>query len=208
MKFNDYTEKNLLIVVSGPSGAGKSTVLQVLIRYPDVTGSLEFSVSATTRVPRPGEVHGEHYHFISHEEFEMRKARGLFLESELVHEEYYGTPESNLTEASSRGNDLLLEIDVKGAVQIKKKCPEAVLIFIVAPFDEIRRRLLERPHNLKGEELEREIDLRLKNAEQEIKNIPDYDYLLINENLDECVKLVISIIQAERCRIVVSQMLK
>lgn len=199
---NEMTHNNLLLVVSGPSGAGKSTVLRSLLEHGVAGPGLKFSVSATTRQPRPGEQDGVHYHFVSKEKFEEIKARGDFLEWEKVHESYYGTPASNAREAFDEGKDLLLEIDVKGAMKIKAARKEAVLVFIAAPLDELERRLRSRPENLKGDALEKEIQLRLKNAALEMESIPEYDYLVINENLDECEKKIISIMMAEKCRII------
>jgi len=205
VKFDEiekYRGGGKLFVVSGPSGAGKSTVLQGLLQDPETGPTLEFSVSSTTRRPRPGEEDGVHYHFISHGEFEKMKDEGSFLEWEKVHDSYYGTPASNLDAAFGKGKDLVLEIDVKGAANIKRKHPGAVLIFIVAPEEELRKRLVERPENMTPRELEEEIELRMNTAREEISHISEYDYLLVNENLDECVKYAICIIRAERCRMV------
>lgn len=196
-----YTRNNILLVVSGPSGAGKSSVLKKTLENHEVGPSLKFSVSATTRKPRPGETDGVNYHFVTIERFEEMKSAGSFLEWERVHDSYYGTPDSNVHEAFADGKDLLLEIDVKGAMSIKRKYAEAILVFIAAPLDELERRLRARPDNLKGEELENEIRLRLKNAADEMEKIPEYDYLIINKDLDECEKKIISIILAEKCRV-------
>jgi len=202
MDLQEFTRKNLILVVSGPSGAGKSTVLKKVLEDPQAGPGLEFSVSATTRRPRPGEREGKEYHFISEAEFKRLREEGRFLEWARVHSSFYGTPESNVAEAFGRGRDLVLEIDVKGALQVKEKAAGAVFIFIAVPAEELERRLRARPSNLEGAELEKDLQLRLKDAHEEMVMIPEYDYLLINEKLDECVKSVISIIGAERTRII------
>ncbi len=202
----DYSEKsderkNLVIVLSGPSGVGKSSVVGRLLNHPVTAGTLEFSISATTRQPRPGEENGVNYHFMERSQFEELVEKDEFLEWAHVHGEMYGTPASNLREAFSRRKDLVLEIDVKGAKQIKQRKPEAIMIFITAPLDEIRSRLAGRPTNEKGEKHKKTVELRMKNALEEIESIPEYDYVVKNETLDECVELIICIIRAERSRV-------
>lgn len=198
---NSTGRKNLLFVLSGPSGVGKSSVIRRLMNHPVISTTLEFSISATTREPRPGEEDHVHYHFMEKARFEELVGQGGFLEWAHVHGHMYGTPASNMREAFSRNKDLLLEIDVEGARQIKESCPEAVSIFITAPLDEIRGRLASRPSNEKGEKHEKTVSLRMQNALEEIAKIPEYDYIVKNETLDECVELIICIIRAERSRV-------
>jgi guanylate kinase len=203
-ELNKFVRRNLLVVISGPSGAGKSTVTKSVMETPGPRETMELSVSATTRKPRPGETDGVHYKFMSGESFEAMKNAGGFLEWAHVHGAEYGTPRANIDDAHAKGLDLLLEIDVQGALQVKASHKDAILIFIAAPLDVLRKRLLARPSNLDPVQLENEISFRLRNALSELKAIPEYDYLVLNEKLDECVNSVISIIMAERRRIVSS----
>ncbi len=195
------TKRNLLIVMSGPSGVGKSTVTSELFKIPEMSATLEYSVSATTREPRPGETQGVSYNFVTPEQFNMMVAANEFLEWAKVHAWQYGTPRANLAKAHAAGKDLYLEIDVQGGMNVKRAYPEAVLIFLMAPPEVFHARLAGRPSSLTGEALQNEIDLRMETARRELEYIREYDYCVVNEKLDETVKTIISIITAERCRV-------
>ncbi len=201
MDLATFTNKRILFVVSGPSGAGKSTVIKNVMDSPRLTGTIDFSISATTRPPRPGETHGINYYFMDETQFKKTRDDGLLVEWAKVHTSYYGTPASNIEKSFAAGRDLIVDIDVQGAMQIKRKRPDAILIFIAAPLDTLRTRLLNRPTSLAPAQYSAEVDLRIENARSEMTHIHHYNYLAINEKLDECVKSVISIILAERLRI-------
>ncbi len=201
MNQNLPEEKRTVVVVSGPSGAGKSTVLKEVFKDAGIIDSVEYSVSATTRPPRPGEEDGTSYHFLTEGKFDEMASGGEFLEWAKVHNHRYGTPKANIAKAFASGKDLLLEIDVQGALRVKKEYPDAALIFITAPPDVFRARLQNRPSNLTGEALAQEIEIRMNTARRELELMGQYDYAVINDRLDESVKKVISIIIAERCRL-------
>lgn len=183
-----------VFIVSAPSGSGKSTLVQRLLQ---TVPELQFSISYTTRAPRGQEQHGRDYFFISREEFEEMLARDEFLEWALVFKtDYYGTARRFLDEARARGHDLLLDIDVQGAEQVKKKLPDAVSIFILPP----SRQELE--HRLRYRRLDPEqvIDRRLAQAASEIQGYLKYNYVLINQDLEIASEQLCSIILAERWR--------
>ena len=189
-------EKNsggLLIIISSPSGGGKTTVRSRLLGLiPD----LHYSVSWTTRKPRQGEVHGKDYFFVSLEQFLKKKDKSEFLEYAEVFGSFYGTPKDNIDDAIKKGQDVLLDIDTQGALQIKSK-KDAVLIFILPPSLEI---LKGRLYNRKTDS-ETEIWKRLKDAQRELKCVRQYDYAVINDNIDMTVEKIKSIIIAERYRV-------
>ena len=182
-------QKGIIIVVSGFSGAGKGTVMKALTAKYD---KYALSVSATTRNPRPGEVNGREYFFVSNEEFEkLIKENGLIEHAGYV-DHYYGTPRKFVEEQLDAGKDVILEIEIQGALQIKEQYPEAVLLFIMPPSAvELKKRLTGR-----GTETEEVIAQRLKRAKEESVGIEKYDYIVVNDDLDECVEQVHDIISA------------
>ena len=185
--------KGILVVFSGPSGAGKSTVLSELIkRRKDVC----LSVSATTRGPRPGEVDGESYHYVSREEFKAMAENGELLEWAEYVNNYYGTPLRPIEENIKRGKCVILEIEVKGAGQIREMKPEAIHVF-VAPksFEDLKKRI--RGRNTESEEV---LETRMNTAREEYKRIKDYDYIVINDDLERAVSELDAIITAALCR--------
>jgi guanylate kinase len=193
---NNATEAGRLItvfIISAPSGSGKSTLVsKVLQRDP----RLRFSVSYTTRKPRGREKPGESYIYISRGEFEERVDRGEFLEHAEVFGNYYGTNRSVLEQAQQEGKDLVLDIDIQGARQLKARIPEAVSIFVLAP----SRDILEQRLRARSEDSEKVIQRRLRDAAEEIRNYRQYDYVLINHRVEESVDTLASIIKAERVR--------
>ncbi len=183
-----------LIIISGPSGVGKGTVCGQLMKdRPD----LKLSISATTRPKRTGEIDGESYYFYSKEEFDRLIDEGKLLEFAQVHGNYYGTPRQFVEDELDAGNDVILEIDVQGAMQVKQNFEEGVFIFLLPPkVVDLESRIRHR-----GTEAEDSIQLRLHNAEQEISMLHDYDYAVINDRVEDCAKLVSHIIDAENQRI-------
>lgn len=183
-----------LFVISAPSGTGKTTILRkVMARLP----GLVFSVSHTTRTPRPGERDGREYHFVNRTDFEAMRESNQFLEWALVHDNYYGTSRRAIAEQLQRGLDVILDIDVQGAAIIRRSTGlEATHIFISPPG------LVELEHRLRGRgtETEESIQLRLNNARIEMQAADDYEYLIVNDVLDEAVDLLSAIILAERAR--------
>ena len=186
--------KGLLLVVSGPSGVGKGTLVKALM---DRNSKIKMSVSATTREPRPGEIEGIHYFFKTEEEFKAMVDRGEFLE--YIHvfgSKYYGTPRSFVEQHLSSGFDVILEIDVQGAMKVKQAFPDAVLMFITAPsMSEIKSRLIGR-----GTETMEQVEKRFATAFEEVKMIPKYDYVVVNDVVDVAVHHMEAILEAERCR--------
>ena len=182
-----------LIVISGASGCGKSTVLkEVMSKLPN----LHFSVSATTRAQRPGEVDGVNYYFVDHEKFRSMIEHQELLEYAEYVGNYYGTPEAPLNQALASGNDIILDIEVQGALNVRKRRPDAVLIYMMAPsFPELKRRLYGR-----GDTAPEVVEERLARARWEFSHAPQYDYLVINDQVDNAVNEIISIITAEKCK--------
>jgi guanylate kinase len=185
--------RGALFVVSAPSGAGKTTLCrEARLVIPD----LAYSVSATTRAPRAGEVNGVDFRFVSEPQFRAMLDRGELAEWATVHGNLYGTPSKPLEAALATGKDVLLDIDTQGAAQLRRRYPEAVLIFIVAPsIAELEQRLRER-----GADAERDIARRLARAREEIKLWQTYDYLIVNRDVKEAMDQLLAVIQAERCR--------
>lgn len=187
----------ILFIISAPSGSGKSTLVNQLRSL--VTG-LEFSVSWTTRGPRGSEQDSREYHFTTREHFEQMIRNGEFLEYAVVFGKYYGTARSTLQEAFSRGRDLLLDIDVQGASQVRAKMPESVSIFLMPPTPEILATRLRNRSRAEGSVLEEDIERRLAKARQEIENYREYGYILVNDILDRAVEEMAAIVAAERIR--------
>jgi guanylate kinase len=182
--------KGLLIVVSGPSGCGKGTILSQILKNENIY----YSVSATTRAPREGEVNGINYHFMDKQEFMELIETGGMLEYAFYCDNYYGTPRKQVEEMLESGKDVILEIEVKGAMKIKETCPEAVFIFILPPsLNELRRRLEKR-----RTESEEKIEKRLAEAVNEIKAAKYYDYIMVNEDLTKAIDELNAIIVAEK----------
>jgi guanylate kinase len=187
----------LLFIISAPSGSGKSTLVNELRR---LVPGLDFSVSYTTRAPRGSEEDGREYHFITREQFEEMIRRDEFLEHADVFGNYYGTAKHVLNDAAAKGNDLVLDIDVQGAVQVKKKHPEAVSIFILPPTRQtLEKRLRNRSVN-EGSAVDSVIYRRLNEARKEIEKSPEYDYSVVNDVLDESVDQLKAIVLYERAR--------
>lgn len=182
-----------VFIVSAPSGSGKSTLVARLLASDP---KLMFSVSYTTRRPRGHEVDGQSYHFVTRPDFEARLARNEFLEWAEVFGNYYGTHRGVLESARDRGCDLVLDIDVQGARQLKEQIPEAVTIFILAP----SRQILEQRLRARGEDRDDVIERRLREAAEEIRNYQAYDYVLINRDLAESHAVLSAIVHAERVR--------
>jgi len=185
--------KGLLFVLSGPSGVGKNTVLDELFK--DFDG-VSYSVSATTRERRKGEVEGENYFFISEEKFKEIEAGDGFIESAVVHGHYYGTPKKFVDKKLDEGEDIILEIDTQGAKQVREKYPEAVYIFLLPPSLEVLEKRLDK----RGSENDKSKNIRLKNARQELKEVHNYDYEVINDSLSDAVKDIKRIILKEQKR--------
>lgn len=182
-----------VFIISAPSGSGKSTLVRRLLARDE---RLTFSVSYTTRKPRGGEQPGQNYHFIEREDFETRILHAEFLEHAEVFGNYYGTHRSILEEARLKGKDLVLDIDVQGARQLKVAIADAVSIFILAP----SRRILEQRLRARGEDSEAVIERRLREAAAEIRNYTAYDYVIVNEDIEKSVDTLASIVKAERVR--------
>ena len=185
----------MVFIISAPSGSGKSTLVNELRK---AVANLYFSISYTTRNPRGSEQNGREYYFVSREEFERMLAADEFLEHADVFGNYYGTARRFLREAQTRGHDLLLDIDVQGAAQIKAKMPEAVSIFILPPSrNELERRLVRRSH-AEGVTSDDVIQRRLHTASREIENWSKYDYILVNDRLEESIDQLKAIVLCER----------
>ena len=182
-------KKGILIVVSGFSGAGKGTLMKKLMQDYD---NYALSISATTRQPRVGEEDGREYFFRTKEEFEKMIARDELIEYARYVENYYGTPKQYVMEQLEAGKDVILEIEIQGALKIKQKFPTALLLFVMPPSAaELKRRLVGR-----GTETEDVIEKRLKRATEEAEGIENYDYIVINDNLEECVREMHGLIMA------------
>ena len=186
-------KRGTLFVVTGPSGAGKGTVLKKVMA---ATDHLYFSISATTRAPRPGEVHGVHYHFITRESFAQLIREERLLEHAEYVGNFYGTPLDPVLEHLAQGDDVILEIEIQGAKQVKARYPEAALVFIAPPsFDELERRLRGR-----GPETEETILRRMDTARRECAHMDAFQYIVLNDTPENGAYELLSIITAHRCR--------
>lgn len=186
---------DILFIISAPSGSGKSTLVSQLR---SLVGGLEFSVSYTTRPPRGSEQPDREYHFVSRQEFEEMIREDRFLEWACVFGNYYGTAARTWTDATREGKDLLLDIDVQGAAQVRAKAPDAVSIFVLPPNPEILAMRLRNRSRAEGRVQESEITQRLAKAREEIQNYREYRYILINDILDQAVGELTAIVTAER----------
>lgn len=188
------TRKGILFVISGPSGVGKGTICKrLLAKMPDVY----LSISATTRPPRSGELHGRDYYFLSRADFEHMINNNEFLEYAKVYNNYYGTPAAFVQDHLEQGHDVLLEIDIQGAMQIKNNFPQGVFVFIQPPnIKALKTRL-----TLRGKDSKESIQKRLSTCEWEMDQYIHYDYVIVNDDLQEAVRLLEAIILAERCRV-------
>lgn len=186
-------KQGLLYVLSGPSGCGKGTVVRELL---DRNENIFLSISATTRSPRNGEIDGQHYYFLSKEQFEEQLAADGMLEHANYCGNYYGTPKEAVVRRCQEGKDVILEIEVQGALQVKKKYPEAILIFILPPsLEELSRRLIDR--NTEDAET---VYKRLAKSTEEMKYAAEYDYTVVNDTVSEAAHQILSIMEAEKLR--------
>jgi len=188
-------ERGLLIVFSGPSGVGKGTVRSKIFESDD--NKFEYSVSMTTRPQRPKEIDGRDYYFASREDFEAMITDGQMLEYAEYVGNYYGTPLTYVNQTLNEGKDVFLEIEVQGALQVKEKMPDGIFIFLTPPdLDELRDRLVGR-----GTDSQEIIDDRMKKAKEEIRLMSEYDYAVVNDDVDLAAERVKKIIEAEHCRV-------
>lgn len=186
--------KGLLLVVSGPSGAGKGTICKEIINR---NKDIKLSVSATTRNPREGEVHGVNYFFLKKEEFKKMIDNGEFFEYAEIYDNYYGTPKSAIMESLENGQDVILEIEMQGAKQVKEVYPEGVFVFVLPPsLKELKSRIVGR-----GTETDEEIEKRFSCAFEEIKKISDYNYFIINKEVSKSADELEEIISAEKNKV-------
>lgn len=184
--------KGLLLVVSAPSGCGKGTILGEILK----DDSFYYSISATTRAPREGEQDGVNYHFITKEEFEQRIAQGGMLEYAQYCGNYYGTPKKEVEQMREAGRDVILEIEVEGAMKVRTLCPDAVFLFIAPPsVEELRRRL-----NKRGTEAAEVIEERVSQAARELSYADRYDYIIVNGELEKAIQDFRTVVRAEKLR--------
>lgn len=188
-------KKGLLIVISGPSGAGKGTICKKLVEKHE---NINLSVSATTRKPREGEIEGVSYYYKSKSEFENMIDNDEFLEFAKIYENYYGTPKKTIFDEINKGNDVILEIEMQGAMQIKKSYPEAVFVFILPPsLSELKSRIVGR-----GTETNVQIEMRFNSAYNEIKLVGEYDYFVFNNVVEKSVEDIEKIIMSEKMKVI------
>lgn len=189
------SKRGMLIVLSGPSGVGKGTVRKALFDQPG--NDFQYSVSMTTRQPRPGEVNGKDYFFVTKEEFEKNIREGQMLEYAKYVDNYYGTPLKYINDTLDKGKDVFLEIEVNGAMQVRSKCPDGVFIFLTPPdLMELRQRLIHR-----GTDSMEVINKRIHKAFGEIQMMQNYDYAVVNDQVDNAVAKIKDIIRSERLRV-------
>ena len=187
-------KKGLLLVVSGPSGTGKGTICKdIVAKHEDIN----LSISATTRNPRVGEIEGKSYFFKTKEEFEAMVDRGEFLEHAMIYDNYYGTPKKAIFDELDMGRDVILEIEMQGAMQIKEVYPQAVFIFVLPPsLQELRNRIVGR-----GTETEEQIEKRFNSAYDEIKLLGDYDYFIFNNIVEKSAEEILNILGVEKNKV-------
>lgn len=193
---NVLSNKGILLVVSGPSGVGKGTICGQLLQE---LNDIQFSISVTTRPPRPNEQEGVNYYFISEDEFRRMRAAGELLEWAEVYGNFYGTPRSAVLKALDEGKDILLEIDIQGALQVKAAFPECVLVFVWPPsYEELERRIRQR-----GTETPESLACRLQKAKREMTHVVNYDYIVVNQpgQVAKAVREVEAILLAEKARV-------
>lgn len=189
------SKRGMLIVLSGPSGVGKGTVRKAI--FAQDNNKFDYSVSMTTRPMRPGEVNGKDYYFVTKEEFEKEIAEGGMLEYAQYVDNYYGTPLKYVNEMLDEGKDVFLEIEVKGAMQVREKVPDGLFIFLTPPdLMELRQRLVNR-----GTDDLDVIDIRMKKAVDEIEMMQNYDYAVVNDEVEVAAEKIKTIIRAERWRV-------
>lgn len=186
--------RGLLIVISGPSGAGKGTICK---SFMERNNNVALSVSATTRAPRQGEVEGVNYYFMPKEQFKEKIEANDFLEYAEVYDNYYGTPRSNVEGILESGKDVILEIDIQGALKVKENTEEGVFVFILPPsMEELKQRIINR-----GSETQESLMKRFKSAYKEINFISKYNYAVVNDKVETAVEKLEAIISAEKCRV-------
>ncbi len=186
--------RGILFIIASPSGGGKGTLIREVLR---TVSNIGYSVSFTTRRRREGEEDGRHYHFVSREEFEKLIEQGEFLEYAKVHDNYYGTSKTQVEDEVSIGRDIILEIDVQGARLVREKISEAVGVFILPPsYQVLRERLIARQT-----ESDEALTLRLKNAQDEVKEFTKFEYVIVNDEVTKATLDLQSVIYAERCRL-------
>jgi len=186
-------KEGILIVLSGPSGAGKGTICKSLLKQTDI----QYSISATTRSPRPGEKEGREYFFFTKEEFENKIEQDGFLEWAKVYDNYYGTPKKFVEDILLKGKDCILEIDPQGAQKVRTKKPDGVMVFIAPPsMHELKNRITNR-----GTENQSEINKRLSCAKEEMLCMQNYDYVVVNDKVENAVERINAILIAEKCSI-------
>ncbi len=191
-------QKGLLMVISGPSGTGKGTLVKHLLRR---NNTIQLSVSATTRDPRPGEVDGVNYFFLNKSDFKKKLVEGEFLEYAEVYGNYYGTPRVFVEDQLNKGQNILLEIDIVGALQVREKFENAILLFIIPPsLEELKRRIESR-----GTETPEQMMKRMDSALEEIKELEQYDYVILNDEINKATGLIESIVEAELASVERSQ---
>lgn len=186
--------QGVVLVVSGPSGSGKGTILK---QFKSLHNDIVFSVSATTRSPRNEEQEGVHYFYKSTEEFTQMIEQGEFLEWVCYCDQYYGTPKSFIYDNVKSGKNIIVELEIHGAINIKKSFPESVLVFVMPPnFQDLRTRIENR-----ASETPMALEKRLKRAKEEIELVTEYDYMIVNDKLDNAVQELTDILNAEKCRV-------
>ncbi|HET6852772.1 MAG TPA: guanylate kinase [Pyrinomonadaceae bacterium] len=192
---NNTTSRGTLFVVSSPSGGGKGTIIRHVL---EVVENLSYSVSYTTRAPRPGEINGREYFFVSRNNFDEMVAAGEFLEWACVHGNFYGTAKRQIADQTAAGLDIILEVDVQGAASVRQLLMDSVSVFILPPSREVlRQRLIAR-----GTDTPEQLAVRLRNAPEELKQYSAFDYVIINDEIEKAVGQLASIVHAERARCV------